>query len=157
MSWISSRRRRSRSSSPTTWSRGRSTPSPGPPRRERPGTERSLSCPSSWPSGSAPRRAATTPSFDPPPHRPFPTHIAMSQELSQFLAQLKARDPSETEFHQAVTEVAKSVWPFIEKNPKYQKARILERLVEPERVILFRVNWADRNGEVQINRGYRVQ
>ena len=81
----------------------------------------------------------------------------MSQELSQFLAQLKARDPSETEFHQAVTEVAKSVWPFIEKNPKYQKARILERLVEPERVILFRVNWADRNGEVQINRGYRVQ
>ena len=81
----------------------------------------------------------------------------MSQELSHFLAQLKARNPSETEFHQAVTEAAKSVWPFIERNPKYRKARILERLVEPERVILFRVNWTDRNGDVQINRGYRVQ
>jgi len=81
----------------------------------------------------------------------------MSQELAQFLAQLKARYPSETEFHQAVTEVTKSVWPFIEKNPKFQKAKIFERIVEPERVIIFRVNWMDRNGEVQINRGYRVQ
>ena len=81
----------------------------------------------------------------------------MSQELTQFLAQLKARYPAETEFHQAVTEVAKSVWSFIEKNPKYQKAKILERIVEPERVILFRVTWMDRSGEVQVNRGYRVQ
>jgi glutamate dehydrogenase/leucine dehydrogenase len=81
----------------------------------------------------------------------------MSQELSQFLAQLKARHPAETEFHQAVTEVTKSLWPFIEKNPKYQKAKILERIVEPERVIIFRVTWQDRNGEVQVNRGYRVQ
>ena len=81
----------------------------------------------------------------------------MSQELTQFLAQLKARYPAETEFHQAVTEVTKSVWPFIEKNPKFRKAKILERIVEPERVIIFRVNWMDRNGEVQVNRGYRVQ
>jgi glutamate dehydrogenase/leucine dehydrogenase len=81
----------------------------------------------------------------------------MSQELTQFLAQLKARYPAETEFHQAVTEVAKSIWSFIEKNPKYQKAKILERIVEPERVILFRVTWMDRSGEVQVNRGYRVQ
>jgi glutamate dehydrogenase/leucine dehydrogenase len=81
----------------------------------------------------------------------------MSQELSQFLAQLRARHPAETEFHQAVTEVTKSLWPFIEKNPRYQKAKILERIVEPERVIIFRVSWIDRNGEVQINRGYRVQ
>jgi glutamate dehydrogenase (NADP+) len=81
----------------------------------------------------------------------------MSQELTQFLAKLKARYPSETEFHQAVTEVTKSVWPFLEKNPKFQKAKILERIVEPERVIIFRVNWMDRNGEVQVNRGYRVQ
>jgi glutamate dehydrogenase/leucine dehydrogenase len=81
----------------------------------------------------------------------------MSQDLTQFLAQLKARYPSETEFHQAVTEVTKSVWPFIEKNPKFRKAKILERIVEPERVIIFRVNWMDRNGEVQVNRGYRVQ
>jgi glutamate dehydrogenase/leucine dehydrogenase len=81
----------------------------------------------------------------------------MSQELTQFLAQLKSRYPAETEFHQAVTEVTKSIWPFVEKNPKYQKAKIIERLVEPERVILFRVTWMDRNGEVQVNRGYRVQ
>jgi glutamate dehydrogenase (NADP+) len=81
----------------------------------------------------------------------------MSNELSSFLTALKKRYPSETEFHQAVTEVAKSVWPFVEKNPKYQKAKILERMAEPERVILFRVTWTDRKGEVQVNRGYRVQ
>ena len=81
----------------------------------------------------------------------------MSQELSDFLAQLQARYPAETEFHQAVTEVTKSVWPFIEKNPKYRQARILERLTEPERTIMFRVTWMDRHGEVQVNRGYRVQ
>ena len=81
----------------------------------------------------------------------------MSNELSGFLSALKKRYPSETEFHQAVTEVAKSVWPFVEKNPKYQKAKILERMAEPERVIMFRVTWTDCHGEVQINRGYRVQ
>ena len=81
----------------------------------------------------------------------------MSHELSDFLAQLQARYPAETEFHQAVTEVSKSVWPFIEKNPKYRQARILERLTEPERTIMFRVTWMDRHGEVQVNRGYRVQ
>ena len=81
----------------------------------------------------------------------------MSDELSSFLTALQKRYPSETEFHQAVTEVAKSVWPFVLKNPKYQKAKILERMAEPERVIMFRVTWTDRNGEVQVNRGYRVQ
>lgn len=81
----------------------------------------------------------------------------MSGELSRFLNELKQRYPSETEFHQAVTEVSKSVWPFIEKNPQYRKAKILERLAEPERVIMFRITWTDRHGEVQINRGYRVQ
>ena len=81
----------------------------------------------------------------------------MSNELSSFLTALKKRYPSETEFHQAVTEVAKSVWPFVEKNPKYQKAKILERMAEPERVIMFRVTWTDCHGEVQVNRGYRVQ
>jgi glutamate dehydrogenase/leucine dehydrogenase len=78
-------------------------------------------------------------------------------ELSSFLTALKKRYPSETEYHQAVTEVAKSVWPFVERNPKYQKAKILERMAEPERVIMFRVTWTDRHGEVQVNRGYRVQ
>jgi len=81
----------------------------------------------------------------------------MPNQLSDFLAALKNRYPSETEFHQAVTEVSKSVWPFVEKNPKYQKAKILERLAEPERIIMFRVTWTDRHGEVQVNRGYRVQ
>jgi glutamate dehydrogenase (NADP+) len=81
----------------------------------------------------------------------------MANPLSDFLAALKKRYPAETEFHQAVTEVAKSVWPFVEKNPKYQKAKILERMAEPERAIMFRVTWTDRNGEVQVNRGYRVQ
>jgi glutamate dehydrogenase (NADP+) len=81
----------------------------------------------------------------------------MSRELTNFLAGLKGRYPSETEFHQAVTEVAKSVWPFIEKNPKYRHAKILERLIEPERAILFRATWTDAQGEVQVNRGYRIQ
>ena len=81
----------------------------------------------------------------------------MSKQLSDFLAALRKRYPSETEFHQAVTEVSKSVWPFVEKNPKYQKAKILERMAEPERIVMFRVTWTDRNGEVQVNRGYRVQ
>ena len=81
----------------------------------------------------------------------------MATELSDFLAKLKARYPAETEFHQAVTEVAESVWPFIEQNPKYKKAKILERLTEPERIISFRVTWTDARGEVQVNRGYRVQ
>ena len=78
----------------------------------------------------------------------------MTNELSSFLTALKKRYPSETEFHQAVTEVAKSVWPFVDKNPRYQKAKILERMAEPERVIMFRVTWTDRHGEVQVNRGY---
>jgi glutamate dehydrogenase/leucine dehydrogenase len=81
----------------------------------------------------------------------------MAADLSSFLTDLKRRYPAETEFHQAVTEVAKSVWPFIEKNPKYRKAKIMERIVEPERVIMFRVTWTDAKGEVHVNRGYRVQ
>lgn len=81
----------------------------------------------------------------------------MTSELADFLAGIKRRYPAETEFHQAVTEVAKSVWPFLQKNPQYQKAKILERIIEPERVIIFRITWVDRHGEVQVNRGYRVQ
>src|SRR3989442_7331675 len=83
--------------------------------------------------------------------------LIMANEMSEFLTNLKARYPAETEFHQAVTEVARSVWPFIEQNPKYRKAKILERMVEPERVIMFRVTWVNAKGEVQVNRGYRVQ
>jgi len=81
----------------------------------------------------------------------------MPDDVADFLATLKTRYPAEKEFHQAVTEVTKSVWSFIEKNPKYRKAKILERLVEPERAILFRVTWTDARGEVHVNRGYRIQ
>lgn len=81
----------------------------------------------------------------------------MSADLGTFIEALKKRYPAEPEFHQAATEVFRSIWPFVQKNPKFLKAKILERLVEPERAILFRVSWVDRNGEVQVNRGCRVQ
>jgi glutamate dehydrogenase (NADP+) len=81
----------------------------------------------------------------------------MSKKLDEFMAKVIERNPGEPEFHQAVREVAESVMPFIEKNTKYQKAKILERMTEPERVIMFRVPWVDDKGEVQMNRGYRIQ
>jgi glutamate dehydrogenase (NADP+) len=68
-----------------------------------------------------------------------------------------ACNPGEPEFLQAVSEVAESVKPVLEKHPEYQKAKILERMVEPERLVIFRVPWVDDKGEVQINRGYRIQ
>ncbi|MBM3245046.1 MAG: glutamate dehydrogenase, partial [Candidatus Omnitrophica bacterium] len=81
----------------------------------------------------------------------------MSKKIEEFMAGVIAKNPGETEFHQAVREVAESIVPFMEKNPKYQKAKILERMVEPERVILFRVPWLDDRGEIQINKGYRIE
>ena len=67
------------------------------------------------------------------------------------------KNAHEPEFLQAVQEVAEAVIPFIEQNPKYKITRILDRIVEPERTIMFRVPWLDDNGEVQVNRGYRVE
>ena len=81
----------------------------------------------------------------------------MTQTLQEFLDGVKQRDPHQPEFHQAVTEVMESMWPFIEANPKYQSQELLRRLVEPERIIQFRVSWVDDNGQVQVNRGYRIQ
>ena len=81
----------------------------------------------------------------------------MSQSLDAFLSQLKQRDPNQPEFHQAVEEVVRSLWPFLQSEPRYLKANILERMVEPERAILFRVPWVDDQGVVRVNRGYRVQ
>ncbi len=81
----------------------------------------------------------------------------MSKAVETFMEKVKARDPHQPEFHQAVHEVVSSLMPYIEKNPKYQKERILERVVEPERVILFRVPWVDDKGDLQVNRGFRVQ
>ncbi|TXC78946.1 NADP-specific glutamate dehydrogenase [Luteibaculum oceani] len=77
--------------------------------------------------------------------------------IEQFMASVAAKNPNEPEFLQAVEEVAETVIPFIEENPKYKKAKILERIAEPERVIMFRVPWINDQGEVEINRGYRIQ
>lgn len=79
------------------------------------------------------------------------------QKLNDFMAKIIAKNPSEMEFHQAVHEVAESLIPFIEENPKYRDAKILERMAEPERVIIFRVPWLDDKGEVQVNRGFRIE
>jgi glutamate dehydrogenase/leucine dehydrogenase len=78
-------------------------------------------------------------------------------KVNDFMAKVIAKNPGEVEFHQAVQEVVESLLPFIEENPKYKSAKVLERMVEPERVILFRVPWVDDKGEIQINRGIRVQ
>jgi glutamate dehydrogenase (NADP+) len=74
-----------------------------------------------------------------------------------FIAEVIAKNPGEPEFHQAVTEVVRSLAPVIEKSPQYRKAKILERMVVPERAIMFRVPWIDDRGEIQVNRGYRVE
>lgn len=78
-------------------------------------------------------------------------------KVNEFMVKVIARNPGESEFHQAVQEVVESLLPFIEENPKYQHAKILERMVEPERIIIFRVPWLDDSGQIQINRGYRIQ
>ncbi|MDD3632916.1 MAG: NADP-specific glutamate dehydrogenase [Candidatus Cloacimonadaceae bacterium] len=77
--------------------------------------------------------------------------------FQEFIAKVEAKNPGEPEFIQAVSEVIESVWDVYESNPRFVKANILERLVEPERVIIFRVPWMDDNGEVHVQRGYRVQ
>ena len=81
----------------------------------------------------------------------------MKQKIEAFLDQVKAKNGHEPEFLQAVHEVAETVIPFIEENPKYQDKLLLERMVEPERTIIFRVPWVDDKGQPQVNRGYRVE
>jgi glutamate dehydrogenase (NADP+) len=81
----------------------------------------------------------------------------MKPGTEEFMSRLMTRNPGEKEFHQAVYEVIDSVWDVYMNTPKYKAAKILERMTEPERVIMFRVPWVDDKGEVQINRGYRVQ
>jgi len=70
---------------------------------------------------------------------------------------IKSRDPNEREFHQAVTEVVDSIKPVLDRNPHYRSANILERIVEPERVIMFRVPWVDDDSNVRVNRGFRIE
>lgn len=81
----------------------------------------------------------------------------MIESVESFLARLKKRDPDQPEFHQAVEEVLRSLWPFLEANPHYLTSGILERICEPERAITFRVSWVDDDGKVQVNRGFRIQ
>ena len=81
----------------------------------------------------------------------------MKQSIKDFISKVEKSNPNEPEFIQAVTEVAETVIPFIEKNEKYQNKMLLERMVEPERTILFRVPWLDDNGDIQVNKAYRVE
>ncbi len=81
----------------------------------------------------------------------------MSQSINAFIEAVAKRNSNEPEFMQAVKEVAETVIPFIEENKKYQNKMLLERMVESERVIMFRVVWTDDKGETQVNRGYRIQ
>ena len=81
----------------------------------------------------------------------------MSQYVNDLIAEVKAKNPAEPEFHQAVQEVAESLSLVLERHPEYRTARVLERIIEPERVIMFRVPWVDDQGDVQINRGYRIE
>lgn len=78
-------------------------------------------------------------------------------QIDAFMAEITSKNPNEPEFLQAVHEVAEAVIPYIEENPKYKAAKILQRIAEPERTFIFRVPWVDDKGEIQINRGYRVQ
>jgi glutamate dehydrogenase (NADP+) len=81
--------------------------------------------------------------------------MSVHEKVNEFMAKVIARNAGEVEFHQAVREVAESLMPFLEENPKYQG--MLDRIVEPERVIMFRVAWLDDKGEAQINRGFRIE
>ncbi len=85
------------------------------------------------------------------------SNSAYDKLVQEFMAKIKARNAGEDEFHQAVQEVAESLIPFIEENPQYKEAKILERIAEPERVILFRIPWIDDKGEIQVNKGYRIE
>jgi glutamate dehydrogenase/leucine dehydrogenase len=84
-------------------------------------------------------------------------HAAAHLTIEGFMDRVISQNPNQPEFHQAVREVVESVMPVVEATPAYRKAKILERMVEPERVILFRVPWVDDHGEVQINRGFRIE
>ncbi|MFP3941990.1 MAG: Glu/Leu/Phe/Val dehydrogenase dimerization domain-containing protein, partial [Thermoanaerobaculia bacterium] len=81
----------------------------------------------------------------------------MTIELDAFMEDIIRRNPGELEFHQAVREVAEKVVPFVNEHPRYEWARILTRMTEPDRIISFRVCWEDDDGRVRVNRGHRVQ
>src|SRR5438045_2944053 len=81
----------------------------------------------------------------------------MHDYVSELMARVKAKNPAEPEFHQAVQEVVESLTVVLERHPEYRDAKILERIIEPERVIMFRVPWRDDEGNFHVNRGFRIQ
>jgi len=83
--------------------------------------------------------------------------MARAAACDAFLDGVKAKNPAQDEFHQAVCEVVETIWPVLDQRPEYRKAKIVERIVEPERIIMFRVPWVDDAGDVQVNRGYRIE
>ena len=83
--------------------------------------------------------------------------MSSNEYVRKIIADVKAKNPAEPEFHQAVEEVAESLAPVFDKHPEYKEAKIMERMVEPERVLMFRVPWVDDQGKVQVNRGFRIQ
>jgi glutamate dehydrogenase (NADP+) len=82
---------------------------------------------------------------------------SMNDQVAALMSDVKAKNPGEPEFHQAVQEVAESLSLVLDQHPEYRKAKILERIIEPERVIMFRVPWQDDQGELHVNRGFRIQ
>ncbi|MFT5815154.1 MAG: glutamate dehydrogenase (NADP+), partial [Colwellia sp.] len=87
----------------------------------------------------------------------YDEYSSVEQELEDFMAGLVRRNPGEVEFQQAVHEVAAIIIPYIHDKPNYRKARLMERMTEPDRTISFRVSWEDDEGNIRVNRGYRVQ
>ena len=81
----------------------------------------------------------------------------MYSSINQFMEMVKLRKPGSEEFHQAVHEVIESLWDFLQVNPHYIHAKILDRIIEPERVIQFRVPWRNDRGDIEVNRGFRVE
>ncbi len=81
----------------------------------------------------------------------------MSDYVSEVMEWVKAKNPAEPEFHQAVQEVVESSRCVMDKHPEYKNAKVLERIIEPERVIMFRVPWVDDQGNIQVNRGFRIE
>lgn len=81
----------------------------------------------------------------------------MYNSVESFMDMVKAKNPGEVEFHQAVLEVVESLWDFLQDNPHYMQAKVLERMIEPERIIIFRVPWRNDKGEVELNKAYRVE
>lgn len=83
--------------------------------------------------------------------------MGVEKDIETFMDKVKEKNPGENEFYQAVEEVVETLMPYINKHPRYKQAKILERMTEPERVVMFRVPWIDDNGDVQINRGFRIE